>query len=232
MKLNTLEYKKVARMSRLGNELRDRLPKTARAVLDEVGELLRKLATLTAELVSARGRVSECARIKAMARADLRADLVAIQRTARALSLESSGLDPRRFRTPPNGDQRLLVTASSVAAEAAPLKAAFLAHAMAGNFLDVLNSHIREFERSGEGYAAAVREREDTETQIDRAMIGLRSGAQRLDASVRNALGSDSTALAAWERACQFGKARVSKRAAGAAAKGAVAEAVSPEEAA
>ena len=52
-----------------------------------------------------------------------------------------------------------------------------------------------ELEYSGvrarrEGYAAAVREKEDTETQIDRTMTGLRPGAPRLDAFVRNAWGA------------------------------------------
>ena len=116
MKLETLEYKKLARMSHLGGELRHRLPKLAGKLLDTFGERLRKLANLTASLASARGRVGARARGKQMARATLRSDLVAIGRTARAIALDRPELDARRFRTPPNGEQRLLATARSVAA--------------------------------------------------------------------------------------------------------------------
>ena len=151
MKLETLEYKKLARMSHLGGELRHRLPKLAGKLLDTFGERLRKLANLTASLASARGRVGARARGKQMARATLRSDLVAIGRTARAIALDRPELDARRFRTPPNGEQRLLATARSVAAEAAPLRDAFLAHAMARNFLDVLNQHIQEFRTHQDG---------------------------------------------------------------------------------
>ena len=89
---------------------------------------------------------------------------------------------------------------------------------MARNFLDVLNQHIQEFERTRTDYAAAVREREDTEARIEAAMRQARPGAKRLDAIVRNALREDPSALVAWDKACQFGRARVSRRSAAAAA--------------
>ena len=195
--------------------------------------MLARLADLTASLASARGRVRERARVKQMTRAALRSDLVAIGRTAAAIALGTPELDPRRFRPPPNGDQRLLTAARSVAGEAVPLRSAFIAYAMAANFLDVLNQHIQEFERARTDYLAVVREREDAEAQIEATMQDLGPGAKRLDAVVRNALREDPTALAAWDKACQSGRTRVSRRVAAAPATDDVAAAASvPGEAA
>ena len=60
---------------------------------------------------------------------------------------------------------------------------------------------------------------------FEAAMQEARPGAKRLDAIVRNALREDPTALVAWDKACQFGRARVSRRSDAAAATGTVSKA-------
>ena len=96
----------------MGAELRHRLPALAGELLEALGPALGEVATRTAFLVSARGRKRGLARVKKRARAALRSDLAAIKNTALAIALETPDLDPKMFRTPTTGDQRLLTAAA------------------------------------------------------------------------------------------------------------------------
>ena len=212
MKLETLEYKRLVRMNQVGAELRHRLPALAGELLEALGPALGEVATRTAFLVSARGRKRGLARIKKRARAALRSDLAAIKSTALAIALETPDLDPKRFRTPTTGDQRLLTAARAAAQDAAPLAAALIEHGLPVDFLDGLNRHIQDFVRIRKDYAAAARASEQAESQIEETMKDARPMAMRLDVIVRNALRNDGPALTAWNKASQFGRAKPSKR--------------------
>lgn len=106
---------------------------------------------------------------------------------ARAIAVDTPGVDDE-FRLPRgSGDQRLIETARQFAHDAAPLVNDFVKHAIPPNFLDDLGSDIKALEdavevrESGEGiHLAAVR---------------------RLDAIVPNTVGHDAATLALREHA-------------------------------
>ena len=215
MKIETLKFKRLVRMAAVGAEIRHRLPKLAGKLLDAITGGVGSLKDLTAALASARGRVKELARLKKFVRASLRSDLEAIKRTAHAVAINQPEFDDKKFRLPSNGDQRLLTAARSAAQDAAPVAAAFVAHAMSPNFVDALKTRIQAFERTLSDYAAAKRSVDDLKEQIRRTMQGTLGGSKRLDAAVRNTLGDDETALAAWDRACELRRRRTKRAAVG-----------------
>ena len=141
----------------------------------------------------------------------MRPDLAAIKNTALAIALETPDLDPKRFRTPTTGDQRLLTAARAAAQDAAPLAAALIEHGLTAEFLDGLNSHIQDFVLVRKDYAAAARACDQAESQIEETMQEARPMAKHVDVIVINALRHDRPALAAWDKASQFGRAKLSK---------------------
>ena len=101
----------------------------------------------------------------------MRADLKAINLTARAMAADVPGLDDK-FRLPPVGnDQLLLNAARAFLADATPLAAQFIAHEMPADFLDDLRDDIAALEAAignqasgvGEGVSARVA----IETRVD-----------------------------------------------------------------
>ena len=167
MKLETLEYKRLVRMSEVGATLVGRLPALAGSLLVMITSTVSALAKLAASQASAIGRVSEMARGKAIARAAVKSDVEAIYRTAAVVALENPGFD-ERFRKGLKGDQKLLTAARAAAEDAAPLAAAFINHAMPPDFLDALNAHIGNFERAAQDYAAATRACDSATMEIER----------------------------------------------------------------
>lgn len=174
-----------------------------------------ELETLGASQSSGLSRVTEGTASKSVIRAGLYDDLVAINRTARALAYETPGLD-NKFRLPRKGnDQALLNSARAFAADAAPLAAAFVRHELPADFLTALNARIAEFEavvnqRNGarETHVAAT-------AAIDNAIERGMDTVNRLDAIVRNKYRNDVAVLAAWETAShteRAGRSTVSNR--------------------
>lgn len=154
-----------------------------------------------ASLMSGGGTAREGTTSKAVAREALRDDLDAITRTARALALDTPGIDDK-FRQPRgSGDQTLLNAARAFARDAAPLVPQFLAHDMPPDFLEDVDKNMAEFEN-------AIRDREvgkdmnvAAHASIDSAMEAGIDAVRRLDAVVPNRLRDDGAAVAVWERA-------------------------------
>ncbi|PYS92116.1 MAG: hypothetical protein DMF64_10025 [Acidobacteria bacterium] len=138
---------------------------------------------------------------RAVARAALREDLEAINRTARAMAINNPGLADR-FRLPRgNNDQTLLSTARAFASDAVPFKAEFIRHEMPAAFLDDLAADIADLEqaiadqnRSGDAHIAAT---QSIDTTLEHGLNLKR----QLDAVVRNKYRADSATLAAWTSA-------------------------------
>jgi hypothetical protein len=135
---------------------------------------------------------------KAAARDELRRDLEAISRTARALAMSTPGLEDK-FRAPRSiSDQALLATARAFAADALPLKTEFTRRGMPDDFLEDLASDIEEFEQAinqkiqkREVHIAATAA---IDTVIERGVNAVRE----LDAIMRNKFADDPASLAAW----------------------------------
>jgi hypothetical protein len=166
-----------------------------------VSAAVTALSDHAATQVSGRGSAREGTASKAVAREALRDDLEAIVRTARAMALDTAGVDDR-FRLPRgNGDQSILHAARAFARDAAPLTATFLQHDMPEDFLEDLQRDIDEFEDAIRDHEAGkdthVAARAGIETAIDTGLDAVR----RLDAIVPNRLRNDSKTLTLWERA-------------------------------
>ena len=166
-----------------------------------VGAAVSALSDHAATQVSGRGSAREGTASKAVAREALRDRLEAIIRTARAMALDTPGVDDK-FRLPRgNGDQTILNAARAFARDAAPLSAEFTKHDMPDGFLADLHSDIDAFEEAMRDHETGkdthVAARAGIETAIDAGLDAVR----RLDAIVPNRLRSDSTRLATWERA-------------------------------
>lgn len=151
--------------------------------------------------MSGRGSAREGTVSKAVAREALRDDLEAIMRTARAMALDTPGVDDK-FRLPRgSGDQMILNTARAFLRDAGPLSADFVKHDMPDDFLADLQSDIEAFEEAirdhETGKDTHVAARAAIEGAIDAGLDAVR----RLDAIVPNRLRNDSKALASWERA-------------------------------
>jgi hypothetical protein len=152
---------------------------------------------------------------KAMARAALRDDLMAIARTARAMAVTLPNI-AERFVVPGRvGDQVLLAVARSFAENAKPLEAEFLARHMAKDFLADLAQDIAALEQASRhqenGAQTHMVARRGIEDEMDAAFDAL----EELDAIVPNQFANDSEALTRWDAARRVDK---SPRKAGAAA--------------
>lgn len=144
---------------------------------------------------------------KDAARKALRESVEAINRTARALSLSSPGLD-KRFSLPRgNNDQALLTTARSFHADATPLKAEFVRHELPANFLERLAAQIQSFEQNIAVQNQSVGARVTATSAIKNAVARGLAVLLQLDVVVRNKFAADPATLAAWESASHIERA-------------------------
>lgn len=162
-----------------------------------VEDLTREGATQTSGVSS----VQQATVSRAGAREALRESLQAITRTARAMALDTPGLE-NKFRLPRSGsDQALLNTARAFAADAAQVKAAFIRHELPTTFLEDLQMDIADLERAigsqNTGRGAHVTATASIDAAVERGMNAVR----KLDAIVRNKFRNDPATLAAWESA-------------------------------
>jgi hypothetical protein len=168
------------------------------AAVSEVVEALTREATAQTSGVSS---VKQATDTRAAARASLRESLQNIARTARAMALDTPGLD-NKFRLPRSGsDQALLNSARAFAADATPLKSEFIRHELPASFLEDLQSDITDLEQSI-GSQNLNRDSHITATaSIDATMERGINAVHKLDAVVRNKFRDDQSTLAAWESA-------------------------------
>jgi hypothetical protein len=140
----------------------------------------------------------------------------AIARTARAMALDTPGLE-NKFRLPRSGgDQALLQAARAFVADATPLKAEFIRHELPASFIEDMQDEIADLQRAideqNTGRDAHITATVSIETTVERGIKAVR----RLDAIVRNKFRDDSATLAAWEHARHVERAaRAQKRANG-----------------
>ena len=167
----------------------------------EVGAVITELAGYATTQSVGRGSARERTVSQATARAALYEHLLAINVTARALALDTPGLETK-FRMPRNGTDQALITAGrAFAADAVPLAGEFQKHEMPAHFVDELNADIAALEEAISGRARSrdshVTATASLDATVDRGIKAVR----RLNAMVRNKFRDDPAALAAWESA-------------------------------
>lgn len=201
--LDTRRYEMLMRVHQFGADHQDLFPPSTLGgkSFTAVGEAVTALKDHSATQYSGRGSAREGTVSKAVAREALCDDLEAIVRTARAMALDTPGVDDK-FRFPRGtGDQLILNAARAFSHDAAPLSAEFIKHDMPDDFLADLHSDIEAFEEAIRDYEAG----KDTHVAARAAIEGLidagLDAVRRLDAIVPNRLRNDPATLALWERA-------------------------------
>lgn len=176
-------------------------------LIAELDEVLRKIdanaeAKVTHASAAAQGTAS-----RREARATLRRSLEAINRTARAMALDTPGLD-KRFQMPrSSNDQSLLITARAYLTNAETFKADFIRNELAPTFHEDLRGFVSDFEQSIAGQNRSLGARVSATRAVKTAVAHGVSVVRRLDAIVRNKFADDSAALAEWERATHVERA-------------------------
>ncbi len=168
-------------------------------------QLFARLNTVITELdahttsqASQRSATLESSTGKAAARDELRRDLEAISRTARAMALSTPGLEDK-FRAPRNlSDQALLASARAFAADALPLKAEFTERGLPDDFLEDLAADIADFERFSNQKIQRRGAQVAATAAIDGAVERGVNVVRELDAIMRNKYANDAATLAAW----------------------------------
>ena len=163
-----------------------------------VGTAVALLSQEAASQVSGRAAAREGTTSKAAARDALRDTLDAISRTARALALDTTGLDDKCRVPRGHSDQRLLNGARAFAQDAQPLSAAFVAHKMPATFLTDLNADIKDFEQATQHHSAGREAQGAARAALEAALAAGLTAVNRLDAIVPNTLRNDPATLAAW----------------------------------
>lgn len=172
-----------------------------------LADILRDLDKHAAEQASSRGSAFEGTTTREEARRELRADLKAINLTARAMAADVPGID-EKFRMPPIGnDQILLSAARAVLAHATPLAAQFIAHEMPADFLDDLRDDIAALEAAINNQSSAVGgsvgARVAVEAKVDAGIAVL----NKITAIMRNKYADDPATLAEWMSASHIERA-------------------------
>jgi hypothetical protein len=135
---------------------------------------------------------------RSQARAELREDLVAINRTARAMSDDAPGTDGK-FRLPRgNNDQNLIDAARAFLADATPLSSQFIAHELQADFLEDLQADIADLEAAISQQSSGGSNHVAANAAIDDAMNRGLDVVHKLDAIVKNKYASNPGARAVW----------------------------------
>lgn len=160
--------------------------------------VIQEIETHTATQISRRNAALEGSTGKSAARDELRRDLEAISRTARAMALSRPGLEDK-FRAPGSiSDQALLALARAFAADALPLKAEFVRRGMPEDFLEDLAADIEAFEQSINQKLQSRGAQVAATAAIDNAIERGINIVRELDAIMRNKYADDPSNLAAW----------------------------------
>jgi len=166
-----------------------------------LGTVIGELDSHAAAESSGHGEARQGTETRAQARAALRDDLEAINRTARAMASEVPGIDDK-FRVPRNNnDQQLLNAARAFKADADPLKAQFIARELPADFIDDLQADIDALESAISSQASGVGNHVAAGAGIDDAIDRGVEIVRKLDAIVRNKYSNNPSALAEWTSA-------------------------------
>ena len=169
-------------------------------LITELGATITELDDHAAAETSGGGVAREGTITRAQARAALREDLEAINRTARLLD-DEPGLR-EKFRVPRGrNDQQLLDAGRSAAVDAVPYKARFIALELPAGFLEDLEADITAMEQSMGEQSAGHGDRVAASAAIDEAIEVGTAIVRKLDGIVKNKYGNQRATMAEWTSA-------------------------------
>jgi hypothetical protein len=184
------------------------------------GGLFADLRAINAELdahaakqSSGRNTAEQGTTTKGASRDNLRDDLEAMSRTARAIGEVTPGLEDK-FRLPRGraNDQELLAAARAFLADALPMKATFIEYGMPTDFLEDLEDDIQAFVAAADIQETGKRDSAVATAAIDDVISRGMQIVRRLDAIVYNILRDQPAKLAGWNRARHVERAPKRKR--------------------
>jgi hypothetical protein len=182
-----------------------------RTLFVDLKAVIAELNAHAAAEVSGRGSARQETDMRAETRRELREDLEAIYRTARAMDAPGNSIS-EMFRVPPKGNDRALLNAArAVRANAEPLKAQFIAHELRPDFLEDLDADIAAFEKAMTDQSSAVGDHVAANAAIDGAIERGNDIVRKLDAIVRNKYANNVGVLAEWTSASHTERAPRSK---------------------
>ena len=182
-------------------------------VFTELTGIVQTLAGFASEKSSTRGEARQITTSKAIARATLKEMLEAIRRTARAMAVQTPGID-EKFRLPYRfTDQNMSSSARAFASDALPLKSEFIRHEMSANFIVELNAAIEEFDRATSEGNHSTEARFSATASLKATLQQGMKAVLRLDAIVRNKFKNDRIMTAAWAQATKVERAAHTTRA-------------------
>ena len=194
-------YEMLVRVRAFGTAHASLFPATSRG-----GEAFATVAAAVAELsssdvtrISSKTSEREGATTRAVARAALIESMDAIARTARAIAIDSPGVDDK-FRVPRRvTDVALLNTARTFASDAQLLTQQFIDHNMPADFLEDLGNNRERLENVIGNSSAARGTGVVAKTQIGETLDTALTAVRRLDAIVLNTFRDDAATRALWD---------------------------------
>jgi hypothetical protein len=178
----------------------------AEELFANVSSIVNQLSEHAVAQESGKSSARKGTSVKAILRDELRQDLKAISRTARAMAIKIGSIE-EKFRVPRSENDRLLInSARAFAADAAPFAAEFVKYGLAENFLEELNRDIELFENAFKEKIAGKEARVSATAGIDEAINQGVDAVRQLDAIVKNRFSNEPTKLAAWESAMVTGR--------------------------
>lgn len=200
---DTRRYEMLVRVREFGAANADHFPPSTLGgqAFAAMASAVDDLGAHAASQFSGRNSSREGTTARAVARDALIDDLEAITRTARALAIDTPGVDDK-FRARRNGgDQALITTARAFIGDAEPLAKEFVRHGLPKDFIADLKQRLEDLEEAigdrdaGKGAVVSAR------ASLGGAMESALRAVRRLDAIVPNVLRDDAGAIAAWTRA-------------------------------
>jgi hypothetical protein len=173
-----------------------------------LAEVIGTLDGQSALHASSMSSVRQNATEKETARSELRAEMKAINVSARVREREIPGFADK-FRMPkPCSDQKLITIARAFAADAAAQAAEFAKSDMPADFVDTLNAKIEALEDAIERKNVNAEAQVAARTTIKEALKRGMRAVSELDAIVRNKFRGDPVVLAEWEHAGRIAPAK------------------------
>jgi len=164
----------------------------------EISILADRLAGFATSQVSGRALAQHGTTTRTDAREDLRMDLEAMYRTARALANENPGIEAK-FRFPFRAsDQELLAAARSIAENAVPFSAQFIAFELPATFLEDLNEDILTLETAISTQATGRSKSAAARAEMNEGLEAADIARRKLNAIVKNKYANDPGVLAEW----------------------------------
>jgi hypothetical protein len=132
--------------------------------------------------------------------------------TARAVALDTPGVE-HRFRVPKSkGKVAILNAARAFASDVEPFAKQFVAHGMARDFVAQLTAKIEAFEEALKAREAERALNASASAALKGALDSGLAAVTRLDAIVLNVVGDDASAMTGWAVTRRIGRQRGSTR--------------------